>query len=123
MYYITEFSRESIESQINEMLKIHSQNAEHGYISTVSAIETVISYLFVEEAWNTKNDCPATKFTSFENYGFRYHYNNLKTLKTEENVVTRETAEAICLKVLQNMAKANIIIFSKSGKGVKYINE
>lgn len=122
-YSICRYTKEFLEDSIKNMIKVHSENSDltGGYMSKTTALETILYFAFCEEAWNEKNDCPATNFTIAENYGFRYHLYSPEKRDVIYNPLKKEDALVICEKILNNMVKKNLIVFSKSGKGVKYI--
>lgn len=116
------YSKEDIEYLIKEKFKYACEDSYvKGYISTNSALETILYFAFVEEGWNEKLNCPATNFTNNEYYGFRYHiYNSIKQ-EVIYNPLTKNQALEKCMLILKRMENQKIIEFSKSKKAIKYI--
>lgn len=123
-YYVCrEYTKEDIEEQIKYKLKVASEDSiyTNGYMSKTLALESILFFAFVEEGWNETLDCPATNFTNSEHYGIRYHLYSPSKHDVVYNPLKKDDALAICEKILNSMVEKKLVVFSKSGKGVKYI--
>lgn len=125
-YYICkEYTKKDIEEQITYKFKCATEDCPYtkGYFSKTLALEIILDFAFCSEGWNEKLDCPATNFTNSEFYGIRYHLYAPSKHDVIYNPLKKEEALVICEKILNGMVKCNVVIISKSGKGVKYIEQ
>lgn len=124
MYYVCkEYTKEDIEYQIKYTLECKSEfcTETKGYMSKVEALEIILDLAFCSEAWNNTLNCPATSFTTSEHFGIRYHLYSPTKHDVIYNPLTKEEALVICEKILDSMVDKQLVVISKSGKGVKYI--
>ena len=122
MYYsCRELSKEDIENQIKNAFK--ARMGTKGYFSKAEALDVILFFAFCNTPWDEMYDCPARRYTIGGVIGIRYHLYSPTNNDIIYNPLKKEDALLLCEKVLNNMVNKKIVIISKSGKGVKYINQ
>lgn len=119
------YSKQYIEDQIKYAFKIQTECSDKykGYFPKTGALKIILDFAFVEFGWNEKYNVPEESFTVYENNTFRYYLYSQVPSNTIGNPLKKEDALLLCEKILNNMVNKKIVIISKSGKGVKYINQ
>ena len=126
MYYVCkEYSKQDIENQIKYAFKIQTECCINtkGYFPKTGALNIILYFAFCSEYWNEQLNCPTSNYTVNENIGIRYHLYSPTNHDVIYNPLKKEDALLLCEKILNNMVNKKIVIISKSGKGVKYINQ